>query len=398
MIIPEMSMGGAQRSLAKISYELRKKHDVWVAVFNRNHTIAKAYQSDLLSLDVETGSGFLIKAKAFVFRVIRLRTLKKRLRIDVSISFLEGADYINVLSRIGDRVILSIRGSKLHDENMHRAGFSWRRRLIQYLYRRADTIVCVNYGIADEMLEYYSIKNVPIRTIYNFYDIEAIQHLANQQLPQAVQNLYSEQTLIMSGRLAREKGHYFVVQLFAELRKQHKKLRLILVGDGLETEPIIRFAESLDLIIAYTDNELSYRSNPDIYITGDQENVFSYLKRGTLYILNSSSEGFPNGLAEAMICGLPVLSADCPYGPREILCQTPQKRGLNDVEFADYGILLPVPGNSPDKAIFDKWFNSIHKMLDSEEFRSEYSKKGVNRIKNISSNKMIQQWYEVIEK
>jgi glycosyltransferase involved in cell wall biosynthesis len=396
-IIPEMSMGGAQRSVAKISNALKAHHNVWVVVFNKSHAIAKGFQSDLLSLDVKSGNGILVKVKAFITRVVRLRALKKRLNIDVSISFLEGADYVNILSSVGDKVILSVRGSKVHDENMHRSGFRWRKRLIQFLYRRADAIVCVNNGIAREMREFYSIKNIPIHTIYNFYDAKGIQYLANQELSDKVKNLFSSQTIVMSGRLAPEKGNSFIIRLFAEIKKKRVNVRMILVGDGTKRNSLIALAQSLGLMVAYTETELSENETPDIFITGDQENVFKYLKHGTLYILNSSSEGFSNGLAEAMICGLPVIAADCPYGPREMLSDIPHRTDLNDSEFVDYGILLPMPGGNPSEYIFNCWFSTISKLLASEELRRDYGNKGFNRMQDFTAERIVQKWNTVIE-
>ena len=396
-VIPEMSMGGAQRSVDKISTALALNHNVWIVVFNRTHVVAKASQKQLLSLEVSSGSGAFVKMRAFALRVIRLRALKRKLNIDVSISFLEGADYINVLSASQEKVILSIRGSKVHDENMHRSGFEFRRWLIRFLYKKAHAIVCVNKGIAREMTEYYGIKNVPVSTIYNFYDIPEARLLAGKPLPQAVMNLYNCQTIVMSGRIAREKGHRFVVKLFAELKKQVQHVKLLVVGDGPDKDILVSLAESLHLSVAYTVNELARQPDPDLFITGDQENVFSYLKHGTIYVLNSSSEGFPNGLAEAMICGLPVVAADCPYGPREILCQTPEMKELTDIEFADYGVLLPMPGEEPSASIFDCWMQAILQLLSSEQLRLGYSNKGSDRMEGFTGEKIVKMWRQIVE-
>ena len=194
LIIPEMMMGGAQRSLSKLSIEFSRQHAVWLVIFNRNESIAYTHGGELVSLDVESGEGLFRKITSFIQRVNRLRKLKKDLSIDISISFLEGADYVNILSRVKDKIILSVRGSKHHDETI--AGkFSWLRNkiLIPWLYRYSDAIVTVNHGIANELRTIYGLKKVNIFTIGNFYNIEKITRLALEPKEENLNRLYRDQ-------------------------------------------------------------------------------------------------------------------------------------------------------------------------------------------------------------
>ena len=169
LIIPEMSMGGAQRSLSKLSIELAKQHWVGLVIFNRNDRVAYEHGGELISLNVIPPDSLFGTLKAFFQRVSRLRKLKKELVIDVSISFLEGADYINILSQRTDKIVLSVCGSKIHDENME-GNWRWLRLnlLMPWLYRKADTVVTVNQGIAREMRTRFRLSPSKIVTIGNF--------------------------------------------------------------------------------------------------------------------------------------------------------------------------------------------------------------------------------------
>ena len=61
------------------------------------------------------------------------------------------------------------------------------------------------------------------------------------------------------------------------------------------------------------------RDRRSVHFMGFDVNPYRYLSRSRVFALTSRFEGFPNALAEAMICGLPVVACDCKTGPREIL-------------------------------------------------------------------------------
>ena len=68
----------------------------------------------------------------------------------------------------------------------------------------------------------------------------------------------------------------------------------------------------------------------DIDMPGFVDNPFAYLSKAGVFVLSSACEGFGNVLVEALLCGCPVVSTDCPGGPAEIL------------ENGKYGELVPV--------------------------------------------------------
>ncbi|HMR81685.1 MAG TPA: hypothetical protein PKE30_01035, partial [Niabella sp.] len=120
MLIPNLGFGGAERSFSKLSFLLAARHNVYVAVFNNESYTAERYThgGTFIDLEVRTGISPWKKISAFRSRIKKVKAIKKEKRIDTTISFLEGADYINILADAGDKKILSIRGSKEHDPNI----------------------------------------------------------------------------------------------------------------------------------------------------------------------------------------------------------------------------------------------------------------------------------------
>jgi glycosyltransferase involved in cell wall biosynthesis len=393
LIIPEMTVGGAQRSLAKLSVELASLADIFLVVFNKTGEVAYPVGGKILSLDVIPGSTIMAKGIALRKRVERLRLLKREYNIDVAISFLEGADYINVLSKGKEKIVLSIRGSKVHDENMQKY-FYWLRSsvLIPWLYKKADLIVAVNKGIATELKRYHKLPEQKIVIIGNFYDSHSIAALSKEEKEPEIGLLYNDKkVLVMSGRLAAEKGIAGVITMFAELRKTRQDVRLILIGDGPEKESLKNLASENGLRVHETNSPID---TPDIVFLGNQKNVFKYLRGATLYLMNSSSEGFPNGLVEAMICGVPVMSSDCPYGPAEILAPD-QIPGANRTEalVTTYGVLLPIISGDQQAAI---WVKTISGILDKRHQRDDLALAALNRAHDFDRDTVIKQWGNII--
>jgi glycosyltransferase involved in cell wall biosynthesis len=85
-----------------------------------------------------------------------------------------------------------------------------------------------------------------------------------------------------------------------------------------------------------------------VSLPGFQPNPFAFMRAASLFVLSSAWEGLPGVLIQAMACGTPVVSTDCPSGPREIL----------GTEAAALGPLVPI-GNSSAlaRAILDTLAN-----------------------------------------
>src|SRR5205807_1946109 len=111
--------------------------------------------------------------------------------------------------------------------------------------------------------------------------------------------------LVAVGRLRMQKDFPTLIKAFALVRKV-RLARLVIIGEGRQGANLQRLIETLGL-------------KDDVALAGYMENPFAWMARASLYVLSSVWEGLPGVLIEALACGCPVVSTNCPSGPSEIL-------------------------------------------------------------------------------
>lgn len=353
MIIPNAGFGGAQRVFHEVAIALATEYEVIECVFNFDFGHAYPTGNPIRSLEVPAGTTWFSKAVNFVKRVLRLRQLKRELAIDIAISHLEGADYVNILSARSEKVVLCIHGSKSHDQAI--AGWlGWvrKRLLIPALYQRADRLIAVSEGIKNELLSDYGLRPDRLCVIENGTDLNVIRASANQALPAHTAPLFEKPVLITHGRLAPEKNHRLLISLFADPAWQ-QKYHLVLIGSGPEMDRLTELAALLHLDFYDARTTEKPRASQSVFFMGYQDNPFVFLQQGSVFLFPSLFEGFPMALIEAMTCGLPVVARNCPYGPQEIL--NPRQEPFDAVLETPYGYLVAPHLSATDEQRWWAW-------------------------------------------
>ena len=188
--------------------------------------------------------------------------------------------------------------------------------LAHRLYPEADHIVAVSDGVAEDLAQTLGLPRTRISTIYNPVFRPDMPTLAQAPLEHAWFAPDAPPVILGIGKLKPQKDFGCLIRAFARVRAV-RPARLLILGEGSQREALLSLAGQLGVA-------------DDIGLPGFVANPFAYLGRAAVFALSSAWEGLSNVIIEALACGCPVVSTDCPSGPAELL-----GRGA-------YGSLVPV--------------------------------------------------------
>lgn len=242
-------------------------------------------------------------------------------------ALLSASHYVNLaalwgrsLAGTGTRLVISQRTQLSVAITNSKLPLLHRRPLLAWLtrryYPRADAIVAVSDGVADDLAIVAQLPRERIVTVYNPTDLAHIATRAAEPAPHPWLEDGGAPVIVAVGRLAAQKDFTTLLRAFA-LLKAARAARLLILGEGRLRPQLEALAHELGIAGA-------------VALPGYAENPFAALARARLYVLSSRYEGLPGALIQALACGCPVVSADCPSGPAEIL------------DHGRYGRLVPV--------------------------------------------------------
>jgi len=381
---------------------LREYYEVTEVIFNEDEPDLYPSGNPMRSLQVPGGGSPLAKMQHFYQRVARLRALKKELQCDVAVSHLEGADYVNLLSKGREKVILLIQGSKVHDGEIKGAlGWLRKRLFMPWLYQKADKVVTVSRDIIPEMTEVLSVPAAKLSAINNSFDVAHVRARSQEPLPAAMQAVYAAAPiLVTSGRLAIQKNQAPLLDIFAALLPRQPS-KLVLIGDGELRQSLVQHAQQLGLRVYQAwESNVALTPDFDVYFMGLQDNPFKFIRPAQVFVFPSAWEGFPLALGEAMTCGIACATTDCPTGPREMLAPesaTPAQP-IQQAEWTPCGVLMPMLNNPATlRASQATWVDTVQQLLTDEAQRTRLGEQAYNRAIDFSHAATFRRWQQLID-
>ncbi len=180
------------------------------------------------------------------------------------------------------------------------------RHRLRHLAGQAAHVVGVSKGACDVLVAVLGLAPRNLTTICNPVIGEA-QVAAMAELPGHpwLRDDGGVPVVLAAGRLHRVKDHATLIKAFARLASG-RPCRLIILGEGRERKKLEALVHRLGL-----DGRVS--------LPGWVDNPFAYMSRASLLVVSSIYEGLSMVLVEALACGCPCVSTDCPVGPAEVL-------------------------------------------------------------------------------
>lgn len=228
----------------------------------------------------------------------------------------------------------------------------FQQALVPVFYRmllpRADGVLAVSSGVADDMAKATGFPRENITVLYN----PAYPQELEKALAEAFDQPFFEQgepVVVAVGRLIEQKAFDNLIDAIALVNTQ-RSVRLAILGVGPLRKSLEEQVKKLDL-------------QSKVHFYGFQANPLIFMKHAALVAMSSRYEGFGNVLVEALACETPTVSTDCPSGPSEVLAD-----GL-------YGLLVPVGDvNAISQAILKTLSSDIDRISlanRAQEFSAE---------------------------
>jgi glycosyltransferase involved in cell wall biosynthesis len=313
ILLPSFQGGGVERVMVSLAdHFINRGHPVDVVVGDARGPLASSLPIAAQLVDLKTRR-VLASLPALARYLLRAQPAV----------LLSPMDHVNLvalwarrLAGVSTRVVIGVpnvmsRGVLSAPHRRER----WVPFLARGFYPWADAIIAVSAGVADDLARTTGLERSRIRVVYNPVVTPELLRLASAPVSHAWLAPGEPPVVLGAGRLTAQKDFPTLLRAFAQVRAG-RPARLLILGEGEGRGELEALREDLGL-------------SQNVDLPGYVPNPYAYMSRAGVFALSSAWEGFGLVLVEAMACGLPVVSTDCPGGPAEIL------------ESGAYGRLVP---------------------------------------------------------
>lgn len=293
LVISSLRMGGAERVASLIANELSSQYRILLFLWNDKERFYPLNPN----VEIQTLATKKRGVLGNILRIFKLWRAFKTQKVDLSISFIHQTNILTILASKMARIPCIATEHSIF--NALESKF-W--RILRYLtYPLAS---CVTTLTQQDLKHYFFVKNVYV--LPNPVEIPPNPSLS-------VENLNSFKPYILTaGRMIASKGFDELIDAFRIFSAQFPQYTLLLTGDGIQRKALEKQAKGLKC-----------------KFLGKIESLMPYYANAEFFALASHREALSNVLIESLLCGTPVVSYDCPYGPKEIIgCDSSTRNGI----------------------------------------------------------------------
>lgn len=218
----------------------------------------------------------------------------------------------------------------------------------KYVTRYTDCVVTLTKEDQQNYKDYFGSKLL-IKQIYN--PIEIIRFDNQYEL--------NSKTIISVGRLAKQKGFDYLLNVAKKVFDKYPDWQWIILGEGDERSILEKVIKEEKL--------------KQVKLLGRVNNVGDYLKKSAIFVMTSRYEGFPLVLIEAKQYNLPIVSFKCKTGPSELV-----KDKVNGYLVECFDI--------------DEMANKICELIKSNGMRLDFSNNAKIDIDSLEYKNIIKKW------
>ena len=225
--------------------------------------------------------------------------------------------------------------------------------IAKLILQKAYKVVAVSNGVKQKIeIEF---KNSAIEVIPNSFDFKT--HSNSEILP--------FKYVIAVGRLVKLKQFDKLIESYSKSHLPEKNIHLVILGTGKEHANLEKKISDFNLQAV-------------IHLLGFKENVYDYISKAKFLVLSSQYEGFSMVILEALSLGIPVISFDCEYGPRELIHNNSN------------GILV-------ENQNFDELTRKLDIFVEDEIFYQNCKNNTISSVAKFQSSVIVNQWLQIFK-
>ncbi len=307
--IGSLEAGGAERQVVEVLRHLdRSRFEPLLLLAHRRGSLLHDVPDDVPVLCATPELWFRVPGLTRWARLWRFATILREQRIDVVYdrTYLAALDAaVACCWRRTPRLSAAVADPRVQFAMYARwPRWLW-KRVSKWAYRSAQQVLANSEGLRQQLVDFWQLPAEQVVVQPNAYDFDRMDRLAAERLTP----LATGRTILLTvGRIDADKGHRDFLTALRRLVHGRGRRELLwrIVGDGPDAAALKTQVEADGL-------------GAQVEFLGVVPNPFPEYRAADLFCLPSRTEGLPNVLIEALACGTPVLSTDCPSGPREIL-------------------------------------------------------------------------------